>query len=277
MKFQFLGTCAAEGLPAFWCNCDVCRRSRALGGRAMRSRSQAIIDDCLLIDFPADTLMHTYQHGVDLLNVEHCLITHSHSDHLYPADIGMIRPGFSHLPEGYKLTFHGTEKMAEKLRPVTDPLETKLGIAAFCPMECFRPTTVGAYTVTALPAIHDIHAGPVFYQITDGEKTVLYAHDTHYFHEDVWNFWRDTKPHFDLVSLDCTNACLPLTYVGHMGLAENVKVRARMLELGIADEATKFVCNHFSHNGTNAVYDDFVPIAAKEGFGVSYDGMIVNI
>ena len=278
MKFQFLGTCAAEGFPALWCDCDNCKKARAIGGRAMRSRSQAIIDDCLLIDFPCDTLTHTYQNGIDLLNVRHCLVTHSHSDHLYATDVAMIKPGFSHLPEGYKLTFHGSEKMAEKLLPTVNSIREHHDIVAFEALECFSPTDIGGYTVTALPAIHDVNAGPVFYQITapDG-KTALYGHDTHYFHEDVWNYWRDTKPHFDLVSLDCTNACLPLTYVGHMGLAENVKVRARMLELGIADENTKFICNHFSHNGIHAVYDEFLPIAARESFDVSYDGKIVEV
>ena len=83
--------------------------------------------------------------------------------------------------------------------------------------------------------------------------------------------------HFDMVSLDCTNACLPLTYVGHMGLAENAQVRRRMLDEGYADENTRFVCNHYSHNGISVVYDDFVPVAGKEGFLVSYDGMIMEI
>ena len=32
-----------------------------------------------------------------------------------------------------------------------------------------------------------------------------------------------------------------MTYIGHMGLAENVKVRERMLEMGLADENTKFI------------------------------------
>ena len=145
---------------------------------------------------------------------------------------------------------------------------------AIKPFDSFK---VGEYCVTALPARHDPQAGPVFYQITDGEKTVLYGHDTHFFMDSVWEYWQETRPYFNMVSLDCTNACLPLTYVGHMSLSENVEVRRRMLEMGVADENTVFVCNHFSHNGTNVVYDDFVPLAAKEGFLVSYDGMIINI
>jgi phosphoribosyl 1,2-cyclic phosphate phosphodiesterase len=50
-----------------------------------------------------------------------------------------------------------------------------------------------------------------------------------------------------------------------------------MLEEGYADESTIFICNHFSHNGIHVVYDEFVPIAEKEGFLVSYDGMVVTI
>ena len=90
MKFQYLGTAAAEGIPALLCGCEVCTRSRKLGGRAMRTRTQAIIDDKLLIDFPADTLLHTHIHNIDLLGVNNCLITHNHGDHLYVAELEML-------------------------------------------------------------------------------------------------------------------------------------------------------------------------------------------
>lgn len=276
MKIQFLGTAAAEGIPALWCSCDNCKRSRMIGGRAVRSRSQALIDGKLLIDFPADTYWHMMKNSIDLLDIDHCLITHSHSDHLYPADIDMIKPGFSNAPSGYKLTLHGTDTMADKLIDTVSPIAEKFGIVAFENIEAFAPQKIGGYIVTALPAIHDPKSGPVFYQI-QGEKNVLYAHDTHYFHDDVWAYWEKTKPHFDLVSLDCTNACTPMTYVGHMSFEENIQVKKKMCDMGIADESTLFICNHFSHNGTSVVYDDFVPIAAKEGFLVSYDGMTVNI
>lgn len=277
MEFQYLGTAAAEGVPALWCNCETCRKSRKIGGRAIRTRSQAIIDGKLLIDFPADTYMHVLQNGIDLLNVEHCIVTHSHSDHLYADDICMIRPGFAHLPQGYKMTFHGTAKMAKKLLPAVTPIAEQHGCVGFEEIVPLVPVRIAGYEITALPAIHDSNAGPVFYQISDGDKTVLYANDTHFFHEDVWAYWEKTKPHFDMVSLDCTNSCLPLTYVGHMSLYENVRVREKMLEMGIADEKTVFICHHFSHNGTHATYDDFVPQAAKEGFLVSYDGMKLTL
>ena len=275
MKIQFLGTCAAEGIPAFWCSCDNCRRSREIGGRAVRSRSQAIIDGKLLIDFPADTYWHLIKNGIDLLDVDSCLITHTHSDHLYERDFRMIQPGFSHVPEGYKFNVYGSAAVCERVEAEVASIAEKFGVITVNPIGQFTPTAVGGYEVTALPSRHDPKAGPQFYMIK-GEKTVLYAHDTHFFKDEVWEYFEKVKPHLDLVSLDCTNACLPMTYVGHMSLTENVEVRRRMLEMGIADEKTVFVCNHFSHNGTSVVYDDFVPIAAKEGFLVSYDGMSIT-
>lgn len=273
MEFQYLGTAAAEGVPALFCGCENCLRSRRIGGRAIRTRSQAIIDGTLLIDFPADSYAHFLREQIDMLRITDCLITHTHTDHLYAPDLDMLKPGFSHPGESYRLRLWGSAKVGEALAGHLPPQHT-----SFTELRPFAPTVIGGkYTVTALPAIHDPHAGPFFYQITDGEKTLLYAHDTHYFADEVWAYWEESRPHFDMVSLDCTNASLPLTYVGHMGIAENVQVRRRMLDMGIADLSTRFICNHYSHNGTNVVYDDFLPVAGKEGFLVSYDGMKITL
>ena len=278
MKIQYLGTAAAEGIPGIFCTCERCVRSRRIGGRALRTRSQAIIDDKLLIDFPADTYAHILNNNIDLANVYHCLITHSHQDHLYPKDIRMLEPGYATMPKDYHLTFYGTEKVGEQIRPmIAYKLEEK-NISAFREVEPFVCFEAGEHKVTALPAVHDQSAGPVFYQISDGDKNMLYAHDTYYFHDSVWSFWEKEKPYFSLVSLDCTNACRPITtYKGHMGLHENIQVRDRMVEEGYADDKTVFVCNHFSHNGIKVVYDDFVPIAIREGFVTSYDGMVISV
>jgi len=40
MKFQYLGTAAAEGWPALFCNCDNCEKARKAGGKNIRIRTQ---------------------------------------------------------------------------------------------------------------------------------------------------------------------------------------------------------------------------------------------
>ena len=55
MKIRYLGTAAAEGWPALFCSCPICTHAREHGGKNLRTRTQAILDDDLLIDFPPDT------------------------------------------------------------------------------------------------------------------------------------------------------------------------------------------------------------------------------
>lgn len=96
MEFVYLGTASAEGWPALFCSCNACLQAREKGGRNVRGRSQALVDGELLLDLPADTFSRTLEGRLDLTAVRHCLITHSHSDHLYPADLEMRRTGFAH-------------------------------------------------------------------------------------------------------------------------------------------------------------------------------------
>lgn len=71
MKLTYYGTAAAEGFPALYCHCDACERARKSGGKNIRTRSQALINDDLLIDFPADTYMHELIYALELLNFKH--------------------------------------------------------------------------------------------------------------------------------------------------------------------------------------------------------------
>ncbi len=52
MKLTYLGTAAAEGWPAVFCNCPCCRQARVLGGKDIRTRSQALVNEDLLLDLP---------------------------------------------------------------------------------------------------------------------------------------------------------------------------------------------------------------------------------
>lgn len=96
MKITYLGTAATEGFPALFCNCKYCKEGRELGGKNIRTRSQALINDDLLIDFPADTYSHFLQNGIEGDKIKYLFITHSHSDHFYTNDL-FIRSGvFAH-------------------------------------------------------------------------------------------------------------------------------------------------------------------------------------
>ncbi len=278
MKLQYWGTAAAEGIPAIFCRCETCKKARERGGRNLRGRPNALIDGVLKIDFNADTYGQSLKYGVDLTEIHHLLVTHTHSDHWYQNDIAMRRQGFGHFCGGdASFTVYGSDKVQEQMAWMLND-KGLAGRVAGVLLKPFDTVQIEKYTVTAYPGHHAPGAGPLIYAISDGEKTLLYCHDSGPLSEEVWEHWRVSGMRFDYVSMDCTEGATPsMSYGHHMNFARNIEMRKRLLDEGIADEKTVFCCNHFSHNGAHALYDEFVEIAAKEGFITSYDGMVVEI
>ena len=277
MKLQYLGTAAAEGIPAVFCECENCKKSRAAGGKNIRTRSQALIDDRLLIDFPADTYMHFLTYDFPLAKIKSCLITHSHTDHLYPEEMLMRKNGFSHINEKSPLTFYSDESgfnsiskfKAERGISDDDVLVNRIKL--------YETFEVEEYKITALRAAHDVYSTPVVYLIEKDGKTVFYSNDTSEYPDESQEYLKRLQKPIDLISLDCTEACNDITYVGHMSLDRCIALRSRLVEIGAVDSNTVFVLNHFSHNGKSVVYDEFVKIAEGYGFKVSFDGMVIEI
>ena len=275
MKIQFLGTAAAEGVPAFFCECDVCNYSRKTGGRNIRSRSQAMIDDKILIDFCPDTLWHMNAFGLNFNEVHTCLLTHAHSDHLNENELIMRRKGFAHLKNREKLIVYGSR---ESLAPVNNIIYRK-GVeedVGICIAESCKPFEAEGYKITPLKAIHAPELNSLIYMIERDGKAFIYGTDTGIFVEEVLDYLEKSGVYVNAVAMDCTEILNNCQYPYHMDLGKNVKLKKMLIDRGICDENTLFLCHHFSHNG-KASYDDLVPIAEKEGFGVAYDGMVVEI
>ena len=140
-----------------------------------------------------------------------------------------------------------------------------------------EPFETQGYTVTALRAAHDPKSDPVVYIIGKDGKSIFYSNDTSEYPEESMDYLAKLDKPLDLISLDCTEGASHTEYVGHLNLWRCIDLRQKLIELGAADEHTVFVLNHFSHNGTDVVYDDFVKIAAEYDFVVSYDGMEIEI
>lgn len=277
MKITFYGTAAAEGMPAFFCGCDHCERARKAGGKNIRSRTQALINDDLLIEFPPDTYMHVVSYGLDLRKIENILITHSHMDHLCPADLQNVRPPYAHRAEGAgKVKIYSSQASAAAMLPV---LTNKMVLDSYIEavtVKPFEPVKILGYEVTPIKAAHDERTAPLMYIISDGEKTMLYGHDTGWFPDETWAWLAENKPRFDFVSLDCTCTCDEDPYPDHhMNLLACTNVKNKLMEIGCGDENTVFCLHHFSHNG-GYTYDELVPVAKKLGFIVSYDTMEVD-
>ena len=94
MKLTFLGTAAANAYPEAFCRCKNCQDARTEGGRSLRKRSAALINDDFLIDLGPDIMSASQMHQVDLTNVHYCLQTHPHADHLDLSHLLSRSPGF---------------------------------------------------------------------------------------------------------------------------------------------------------------------------------------
>ena len=273
MKLTYLGTAAAEGFPAVFCNCKFCQEARKSGDkRNIRTRSQALINDDLLIDFPADTYMHFLNNNIEGDKIKYLFITHSHQDHLYTEDFNMRFGCYAHDMRAEKIKIFCSDGAYNTITNNVKK-EACIDVTLIKPFEKIR---VDDYEVIPLPARHFNGDNAVFY-IIKGDKTVLYAHDTGYFFDEVWDYLKNSDIRFDMISLDCTNVEIPISdNSSHMGFDNISRAVKRLEEYGCIDNNTVKYVNHFSHNG-NPDHTHLEELADKIGFKVSFDGLKIEI
>lgn len=275
MQLIYLGTAAAEGIPGIFCSCATCQEARRLGGRNIRTRSQALIDGQILLDLGADTYLHALYGPLDLQQVHTCLITHTHPDHLYAEELYNRRPGFAHMEPDFPLTVYGSAEATAQLQTQLQGPTLDSGRVLPRSVEPFAAFETHGYTITPLPAQHGT-AQPLVYIIQKDGKALLYAHDTSSFDEGTWSWLEASGLHLDLVSMDCTEGIVHIDYRGHMNFERDADFVERLRRAGVIDEHTRLIANHFSHNG-HINYDSALNPAVNGGLEISYDGMVVDI
>lgn len=279
MKLTYLGTAAAEGWPAAFCNCDGCRAARRLGGRNIRTRSQALVDDALLLDFPCDAWAARAAAGAGLLR--RALAARHPFSHrpLLPRRACQPRRCYSHGMKSPTLDIFCNEAVRDYFykaagHELVPDVEQRLRFHIVRPFEC---VSAGPYRVTPLPAKHMDTEQALFYLIEREGRSLLYAHDTGRFYPEVYEFLAGRAAPLSAVSLDSTSGRFENgENDGHMGLPDAAAVRLRLLEAGAAGPNTRFIANHFSHNG-GWLHDEFARNAAPYQIEPAYDGMTVEL
>jgi phosphoribosyl 1,2-cyclic phosphate phosphodiesterase len=265
-----MGSAAAEGWPGMWCNCDACHRARSAGGKNIRSRSGALVDDTLKLDLSPDTYMQALRDNLDLSRVTDLLITHAHSDHLAANELGFHTPPFAH--DNPALHVWGGERAIEVVRATTSrwpEQEARLHV-----LTAFEPVHLadGTY-VMPLEASHARDSSPLNFIIRRDGKTLFYGMDSGWFPEASWQAHAGHR--FDVVIIDCTMGNLPPSS-GHGTLTEAAQIKERMLAEGTAHAETLFVANHFSHN-IQLLHHEIEKCFADTGIVVGYDGMVIDV
>lgn len=274
MKIKYLGTAAAEGIPALFCECEVCKQARLNGKKDFRSRTQVLINDDLLVDYPPDSFYHFRINKIDFSKIHNLLISHVHEDHFYPLDFEYFLDGFSHPKKCLPFTIHGSVDIENSLH-VFLLNKRNQGLKANL-LEPFKTYKISHYKVTPLKARHGTEH-PFIYIIKDGISSMLYCHDSGLLPDETIDYLKKAKPIFDLISLDCTEGDKEILYDAHMNLDKNIETVNLFRKLGLLKNDTKIVLSHFSHNGGHVLYAEMSKIAKKLGYIVSFDGMEIKI
>lgn len=245
MKIKYLGTSASEGWPALFCECEACRHARMYKGHDLRTRNQALIDDTLLLDFPPDTNCHALGYGLRLSRIRSILITHSHHDHFFPADIYMRLPGYQTQDIQEPLIVYGNAEVERKFREIGPEFPDTEGQLIFRSIHAFESfDTPDGYHIEPVRADHKPSEEALNYIISKEGKTLLYAHDTGVCPEETFRYLKGH--YFNIVSMDCT--ALDRNWrSGHLGFEGVLEVKGKLLEMKCIDEKTLFIISHFAH------------------------------
>ena len=281
MKIKILGSSGGESFPASFCCCEHCEMARRAGGKSLRSLSQTLIDDDLLIDFPTDTDDHCRRFGINLGKIQNFLITHAHMDHFLPFSTYTRGIWGAHNMPYEDIYFHGPKNLEEIFdtahMAVTDGFECYREKNHFVVLEAQKTAHVGDYQVTPIAAQHAPGLGALNYLIEKDGKRLLYLLDTGYPSKESLDYFEEQGVLFDGVIMDSTMGVEPARkHPTHMTFADNKLLKEELLARKLADEHTHFVITHITHNNAES-HEKIEEIFAGTGIDVAYDGYEMEI
>lgn len=286
MELRFLGTAAAEGVPAMYCRCQACVTARTRGGKDIRTRSAFRIGNRYQIDCGPDTNWQMHRLGLDLYDLEHLLITHTHEDHFQFEEIVAKTMSREFGTNGKPLNIYVSLpawQWLNKLIPVlyeTDVYDHPTFTEQFRvhALAYFQVYPIGELLVETLKGGHVVREGrehTMHYLIhLPDKRRLLYALDTGWFPDETWTFLQ--QKHLDILILDCTFGARtdrPAYPAGHLDIASFVRALERMTEIRAIDATTRIFATHINpHQG--ALHDALQKRFDETSFHVTvaYDG-----
>lgn len=277
MRVKFLGTIAAEGGPALFCNCAYCKEAQKRGGKNIRTRSQILVNEDVLVDFPADTYLHKLQYNLDLSKIRYLLVTHSHSDHFYPNELcnhgaycgyDMVEPMMD--------VYCNQEVRNRYIREAGYRIDSEIAdTMRWHVVSEFQKIDTEHYEIWTLKAKHMKPENALFYLIKQGDKAFMQCYDTGLLWEENYQFLSSLGIKIDAICLDCTMGSQEKSYYGHMNLKECLETVERMRRSDFVKPDTRFILTHFCHNGI-LLHEEYEKICKPYNIDIAYDGMEVE-
>lgn len=268
MKVQLLGTGGADGIPSVFGTSRVSEYAKQHGGKDVRTRTAALIDDDLKIDFGPDTLAQIAHFNLVADDWSAIFFTHSHDDHLCESELQYALYPFTEL-EFAPFTIYGNANVLERIEArypawPFELIETK----------SFTPVTHVGYTVTPIHANHKLDEDAHNLIIDDGKVKLLYGTDTGIWHDETWAALQGHV--FGGIVIECSEGFNRTDYYGHLDAHDAVRVLDRLRGMGCIAQDCKIVTTHHWHLG-NATHAELESFFAPYGVEPGYDGMTFNI
>lgn len=250
----FLGTGNASGIPSPFCSCDICKEALMQKNKNFRTRSSVLINDNILIDVSPDIMYQCVRESIDLLDLEHILITHTHSDHFSVQElfhsaitksmefnqmcIMLSKQAFKNYLD---MTAHASLNSYMKQGHNHQIIFKELGLETTYEIETFN--------VIPILSTHHVKDDEYAYNyiISKEDKYLLYGTDTGFYSHKTVNFLKNFK--FNVMVLD-SNHNMSKGNHQHMGISDIVRLLDVFYENGTIDQNTTCYLTHISHIGS---------------------------
>jgi len=277
MRLLFLGTGASQGYPAVFCRCDNCEAARERGGRSVRRRSAALVNDDLLLDFGPDVMAAARDERLSLHRAKYLLLTHADGDHLHRENFDQRRARWAQ-PEIPTLQVYGSAATLALIRAYPWSLEEmRVELHVVTPGQTWE---MGPYRVTALRARHTEVQQPLFYAVQQGAAALLYATDTGAFYPETWDVLArlgNEGVRFGAVVIEATSGLRETApESGHMNLARCAGHHRLLRERGLTTPDCVHLATHFSPNGA-PLHEETEAYLAPYGVQPGYDGQRLEV
>jgi phosphoribosyl 1,2-cyclic phosphate phosphodiesterase len=268
MRILLLGTGGADGIPAFYGNDRISQFARTQGGKDVRSRSAALIDGVLKIDLGPDTQSQMIAHGLSPRDWTSLYITHSDDDHICLSE---IQYGLFPFVECEKLeyTIFSNPVVCKMIRDRYPEWPIDL-----IELKAYQVVEDHGYVITPLHATHKENEECHNYLIEKDSKRFLYATDTGYYRDEVFDFLAGRQ--IDGMVVECSDGFEKTSYVGHMDVVQCVELIARLRENGgLATDAQIYTTHHTA--GGKGTHAELETALNPYGIQVGYDGLLIEL
>lgn len=268
MNVRLLGTGAADGIPGLFADNRVSRYARDHGGKDVRTRTSALIDDHILLDMGPDVWPQLQRENISGRDLTALFFTHGHDDHFAVNEIQYAL--FPFVPDQFlSFTIYANPQVSRRIRERYP--EWPIELHEVLPYQTFPFMD---YTVTTVEANHKEDEQALNYIFERGGRTFLYATDTGIWPEATFKFMKTQR--VDVCVIECTDGFHKTPYFGHLDIAQCVQMVRWMRQYEVLRPDARVITTHHSHEG-DATHNELIEALAPYGITPGFDGLQFDI